>query len=212
MRDIPVFSTQNGVGSLFLSQVPYTKSAFIKIQDTSDAKAFLQECIDFCRAVDASHIYISGHEICKSFPLYTSVLRMRAHADTIGDTDACLLPITKDTLSQWQEIYNQKIKHVPNGRWMNSSFADELLKRGDGYFVHLNGQLIGTGIAYADHISWVCSLQKASGKEVVRALIHALSSDVIELEVASTNYKAVSLYEELGFTICEIVSDWYVVE
>ena len=62
MRDFPVFTTENGVGSLVLKEIPYRKVAYITIQDSLFPEAFLSECVDFCRAVGAERIYACGHE------------------------------------------------------------------------------------------------------------------------------------------------------
>jgi ribosomal protein S18 acetylase RimI-like enzyme len=44
---------------------------------------------------------------------------------------------------------------------------------------------------------------------VVRALAHALSSDTVTIEVASTNTRAISLYERIGFVKTKELSRWY---
>jgi ribosomal protein S18 acetylase RimI-like enzyme len=47
------------------------------------------------------------------------------------------------------------------------------------------------------------------GKDVFAALTHALMNDRIVLEVASTNRRAISLYESLGFIQTAELSRWY---
>ena len=48
MRNIPVFTTENGVGSLVLQEIPYTGNAYVRIHDSVMPEAFLRECVDFC--------------------------------------------------------------------------------------------------------------------------------------------------------------------
>ena len=110
MRDFPMFTTENGVGSLVLKEIPYSGIAYITIRDASDPDAFLQECCGFCKAVGAQRILASGHKILESYPLHTCVIRMSASMDIFPETDACLFPVTEQTLTQWQEIYNHKMK------------------------------------------------------------------------------------------------------
>ena len=50
MRDIPMFTTEYGVASLALREIPYRQEAFITIQATEKPKELLEECIGFCRA------------------------------------------------------------------------------------------------------------------------------------------------------------------
>ena len=49
MRDLPMFTTENGVGSLVLKEIPYNGTAYITIHSSSFPTDFLKECADFCR-------------------------------------------------------------------------------------------------------------------------------------------------------------------
>lgn len=210
MRDIPMFTTEHGVASLVLSQIPYTQKAYIRIQDSCDGNELLQECISFCVAAGAEHIFAAGHRVCEEYPQHTAILEMRADISSLGDTDAALFPVTEETMEQWREIYNKKICNVPNGSWMTIGQAQELLK--DGYFIHRDGKVLGIGKASGDKIHWVASCCPGAGAEVVRALCHALTAETITLEVASANEKAIRLYEKLGFIITKELSKWYQVK
>ena len=209
MRDFPVFTTENGVGSLVLKEIPYSGIAYVTIQDSSFPTVFLNECTEFCRAVGAEKICASGHEVLEAYPLYTAVYQMSAPWDMIPETDACLFPVTEETLRRWCEIYNDRMKNVDNASYMSDNAARELLKRGDGYFVHRDGLLLGIGIASDDRIACVASVVPGGGREVVSALKNALISDRVVLEVASTNQKAIQLYDSLGFIKTAEVSRWY---
>lgn len=210
MRDIPMFTTELGVASLVLSQIPYTKKAYIRILDASDSSEFLQECISFCIAAGAEHIYATGNNACECYPEYTAILEMRADIAFLGQTDVNLFPVTEQTMEQWREIYNNKVRNVPNGAWMTVENAKELLK--DGYFVHRDGKLLGIGKASGDKIHWVAACCPGAGEDVVRGLCHALTGDTVTLEVASANEKAIRLYERLGFICTKELSKWYQVK
>ena len=69
MRDFPVFTTENGVGSLSLKEIPYSGIAYVTIHDSSFPTEFLKECLDFCRAVGATKVYATGHETLEVYPL-----------------------------------------------------------------------------------------------------------------------------------------------
>lgn len=209
MRDFPVFTTENGVGSLIFKEIPYSGIAYVTIHDSSFPTEFLAECLDFCRAVGAKRIYASGHEILQKYPLYTTVLQMSASWDALPESGAAVFPVTDQTLSKWREIYNDRMKGVDNAAYMSERDAAEMLNRGDGYFVHIDGELLGIGIAADDRISCIASAKKGYGKDVLCALKNALMCDRVVLDVASTNDRAIRLYESLGFVKTAEISTWY---
>lgn len=209
MRDFPVFTTENGVGSLILKEIPYSGSAYVTIHDSSFPADFLKECLEFCRVAGAKQVYATGSSILESYPFYTSVLQMSASWDAVPQTDALLFPVTDQTLSRWRELYNMRMKGVDNAAYMSERDGAAMLKRGDGYFVHRDGELLGIGMASDDHISCIASVKPGSGREVVSALMNALMCDRVLLDVASTNFRAIKLYESMGFVKTAELSKWY---
>ena len=113
------------------------------------------------------------------------------------------------TLRDWLDIYNKKIVSVPNGAWMTEADGKKMLERGDGYFVHRGGNLLGIGMAAGDTIDWVASVQPGAGRDVLLALNHALTEETVVLTVSDRNEKALKLYEELGFLKVKEISRWY---
>ena len=209
MRDFPVFTTENGVGSLVLKEIPYSGIAYVTIHDSSFPTEFLAECVDFCRAVGAECVYAKGNKVVEDYPFHTSVLQMSAQAESIPETDTALFPVTEKTVARWREIYNEKMKGVDNASYMSEKAASELLCQGNGYFIHRDGELLGIGIASGDRIDCVASVRPGGGREVVSALTHGLCNERVILEVASTNQKAIRLYESLGFMKTAEVSRWH---
>lgn len=209
MRDIPMFTTENGVGSLVLKEIPYSGIAYVTIRDSSFPTEFIRECAEFCRAVGASSALGSGHAALEIYPFHCSVIQMSAPWNLIPETDACIFPVTETTLAHWREIYNERMKNVDNAAYMSENAAVEMLKRGGGYFVHKDGVLLGIGIASDERIDCIAGVAKGMGREIVAALAHALISDRIILDVASTNTRAIRLYESMGFIKNFEVSRWY---
>ncbi len=209
MRDIPVFTTEFGVASLTLKEIPYKKEAFIKFQDTLDPELLLEECFDFCRCAGAEKVFASGHDFLKKYPLYTSVIQMQCDRQSLKDTDAALFPVQKETLEEFRSIYNDRMQNVPNASYMTSRDAEAFLKEGNCYFVHRRGELLGIGIASGNEIRVVATVERGSGEDIVLALNHCLSGDTVTVETASTNMPAVALYERLGFTATKEISRWY---
>ena len=209
MRDIPMFTTEYGVASLVLKEIPYQETAYIIIRDSLEPEKLLEECRGFCRACGAEKIYATGHTILEKRPFLTAIWEMRRDTAGIPDTDAALWPVQDQTLDAWRQIYNQKVKSVPNGAWMTEADGKAMLQKGDGYFVHRGGELLGIGRACGEVIDWVASVKPGAGRDVVCALAHALTGDVVTLTVASENHKAVRLYEGLGFLKTKEISRWY---
>lgn len=209
MKDLPVFTTEHGVATLILKEIPYQETAYIILRDSLEPEALAKECGEFCRACGAERIYAAGHDTLAAYPFYTAMWEMKSARETIADTDAALWPVQEQTLTTWQDIYNEKVRMVPNGAWMTRGDAEEMLRTGDGFFIHRGESLLGIGRASADRIDWVASMAPAAGADVVRALAHAVTEDTITLTVASVNQKAVQLYERLGFIKSAEISKWF---
>ena len=77
------------------------------------------------------------------------------------------------------------------------------------YFVHKDGELLGIGIAEGETVEAVVAVKHGAGETVMLTLCGSLFSEKILLEVASTNTKALRLYEKLGFIKTAELSRWY---
>lgn len=209
MKDIPVFDTEHGVASLFLREIPYRQRAHIKIRSSLDPEKLLEECIAFCRMCGAEWCDTSGHDYLEKYPLITSLVLMTRDRESLPQTDACLFPVTEATVDEWVRIYNERMADVPNCAWMDSRDGQEMLKAGDGYFVHRGGQLLGIGRASGEMLDTVISVVPGMGETVVLALNSLLTSDTVKLQVATANDRAVRLYERMGFIKVKELSRWY---
>ncbi len=209
MRDFPFFNTQNGVASLTLKEIPYTKTAYITIQDSLEPENLLSECVEFCKIAGAEKIYGSNHPILEQYPLHTKIFQMSRIRERLPETDAALFPVTEKTLEHWRSIYNERMANVPNFTYMSVSDGKKLLQRADGYFVHIGDVLLGIGIASGEKIYAVISVKPGAGEKVVLALNNALSGENAFLEVSSENHRAIALYERMGFIKTNELSRWY---
>lgn len=212
MKDFPVFTTEYGVASLILKEIPYQGTAYVILRDSLEPEKLIAECRDFCRACGAERIYASGHAALESRPLYTALWEMRCRAGTLPDTDAELRPVGEQSLCSWQEIYNEKVTRIPNGAWMTAADGAEMLKKGDGFFVYRGQTLLGIGRACGDRIDLVASVRPSAGRDVTAALARVLTAPEAVLTVASANEKALGLYERLGFRKTAELSRWYCVD
>ena len=209
MKDFPVFTTGAGAAGLILKEIPYRSKAYVKLHDTCDPQLLLEECCDFCRAVGAKQIYATGHPALESYPLHTAVWEMSRLRQGLPETDAALFPVQQQTLGSWRALYNDRMRSVPNSATMTLEEGNKMLDRGDGYFVHKDGRLLGIGIAAGGRIDAIVSAVAGAGQEVLFALNHALTDERVVVEVASANERAVNFYKKLGFVLTKELSRWY---
>lgn len=209
MKDIPMFTTENGVASLILKEIAYQQTAYVIIRDSLEPEKFIAECAGFCRACGAERVYATGHPALENRSFFTAMWEMTCPAAVLADTDAALFPVQERTLETWRSIYNEKVTRVPNGAWMTRADGEKMLEKGDGYFVHRGETLLGIGRASGEVIDWVSAVRPGAGRDVVLALAHATTEEKLTLTVASANKKAVKLYESLGFARAKEISKWY---
>lgn len=212
MRDIPIFTTENGVASLFLKKIAYTGQAYIVIRDSRSPKAFLDECVAFCLSAGASRVYASGDPSLSEYPMHTQMIKLSRTRSGLPESDAEIAAIEETELTQWRKDYNARMLPVDNSAPMTMEDARKHLGDGDAYYIRKDGKKIGLGIASGEQIDTLISLVPGMGQTVLLALNQVLTGTDIYLTVASTNQRALRLYEKLGFAKIGIISDWYAVK
>lgn len=210
MRDIPFFQTENGVASLILHEVAYKQIAYVQIQSFMQFESLLQECVDFCRAVGAEKVYATGSDLLNTYPLFTSIIEMRCLRDKIPCSSCNLVPVTKGLLEKWREIYNERMRNVPNAATITSQEADTQINAG-AYFVYHDNVPVGIGKVSGNQIDAVAAVVAGMGREVVSALCTVITGEVVCVEVATANSPAIRLYEAMGFVETKEISAWYCV-
>lgn len=209
MKDIPVFPTDYGVASILLKEVPYRALAYMIIRDAQPGQIplLVEECVQFCQAAGAEKVLAAGHEELERYPYDHSVIAMSGPAD--GEPEANLFPVTEKTVCRWREIYNVRMRGVDNAATLTAFDEKELVSACGTYFVHDAGKLLGIGWAEDDEIRCVATVERGMGRRVMGALLSVLDCERAKLEVASTNERAIRLYEAMGFVKTGEVSRWY---
>ena len=209
MKDFPVFTTEYGVASLVLKEVPYRQEAYITIRSSEEPEALLKECVAFCRMVGAEKIYAKGHPVLEAYPLHCAILEMRGRVTPEEETVAHLWPVTAENVEDWRRLLNQSMKAVDNAGTLVRGDEKEILALGGGYFVHRNGELLGAGWIVEDELKLIAAAAPGTGRQVLHTLLSAAPVETLRLQVASTNARAIRFYEGVGLVKTAEISRWY---
>lgn len=211
MRDFPIFDTEYGIASLFLKEIPYKSEAYIRIRDVREEhfEDHLKECVSFCRMCGADRVYAADHEKLEAYPLAFSILEMRGTAWVDPDKLKNLFPVTEDTVAQWRQIHNEKLRNVDGSATLTSREEKDILAAKDTYFIHDNGELLGIAWVEDSELKTVAAVKPGAGEAVMHTLMSLVEGTQMALEVASTNARAISLYKKLGFLVTGEKTRWY---
>ncbi len=213
MRDFPFFATEYGVASLILKEIPYRQRAYIHIRQAQEGffRPLLQECLGFCRMAGAETVFAAGHPELEEYPLYTAVVEMRGPVAPDPEKIRHLFPVTPETVFQWREHHNRAMAGVDNAATLEAREEKRILESGGAYFVHEEGSLLGIGWLEENRLLAVAAVRKGAGERVMHTLMSLVEDERMVLEVASTNTKAIRLYERLGFVKTAEIVRWYLV-
>lgn len=209
MRDFPVFTTEYGVASLVLREIPYRSEAYITIQDSQEPEKLLEECAGFCRACGAEKIFARGHQSLERYPLHTIIYEMRGEANPDETMVENLWPVTRENIGKWRQLLNERMSGVDNAGTLEQKGEQEILQSGGAYFVHRRGELLGAGWILEDELMLIASLQPGAGERVMHTLLSLVPEQQLKLQVVSTNTRAIRLYEKLGFIKTAELRRWY---
>lgn len=209
MRDFPVFTTQYGVASLVLREIPYRGEAFITIQDSLEPGNLLEECVDFCRVCGAEKIYARGHAYVERYPLHCSIYEMRGVACVDESLVEHLWPVTEESVEKWRQLLNERMAGVDNAGTLVKAGEKEILQSGGAYFVHRSGELLGAGWLVENELRLVAAFQPGAGKRVMHTMMSLIPDQMMKLDVVSTNERAIRLYTSLGFVKTAELRRWY---
>ena len=211
MKDFPVFTTDYGASSLILREIPYRQAAYIHIQDVQPEgfEEHLRECVSFCRMAGAERIYAAGHDLLEKYPLYTAVCEMRGTAWVDREKLEHLFPVTEATVSHWRGMMNERLRGVDNAATLTAFDEKKILESGGAYFIHHDGELLGLGWMDDTKLLLLAGVKPGAGERVMHTLMSLVEEADMTIEVASTNDRAIGLYERLGFMKTREILRWY---
>ena len=211
LKDIPLFTTDAGIASLLLGEVSYRKEAYARIRSVQPGKLaeLLEECISFCRMVGAERVFAGDYEALEQYPLEFSVIEMRGTAVADENEIAHLFPVTEETVSEWRQLCNRRLAEVDGAATLTAADEKKILSSGGAYYVHRDGKLLGTGWIDGNKLLLICSAEPGMGGTVMRTILTLMDEEQCVLEVSSTNFRAIRLYERLGFIQTAELQRWY---
>lgn len=211
MKDFPVFTTDWGVSSLILREIPYRAEAYIHIQDVQPEgfEEHLKECAAFCRMAGADRVYATGTQLLEIYPEYMSVYEMRGMAWVDPEKMVNLFPVTEQTVGRWRSLMNERLRGVDNAATLTAFDEKKIVQSGGAYYIHENGELLGLGWMEDTKLLLVAAVKPGAGERVMHSLMSLVEGADMTIEVASTNDRAIRLYEKLGFMRTREVVKWY---
>ena len=206
MKDFPVFTTEFGAASLTLRQIPYRGEAYIHLQSFAeeDREKLIEECAAFCRAAGAEKIYVTPAEGKGDF----QILLMRGVPILNEEDVENIFPVTEQTVGDFRKIANERLKAVDMAAMLEKKDENTILSSGGAYFIHRAGKLLGIGWLQEEKLKLIASVVPGEGYHVAQTLLSVQPGQSICLEVASTNVRAIRLYERLGFLPVQELETW----
>jgi ribosomal protein S18 acetylase RimI-like enzyme len=211
VKNIPIFTSEFGVASLILEEIPFKKEAYIRIQSSCDPDKLLSECVSFCKMAGADHVFATGNCRLDQYPLHTEIIRMECCGIENTSKNISVCQMTYDTLQQWCDVYNTYMRGVPTASTMTIQRLKDMVQKSCCYFVFEGNSLLGIGKAEDLQVDAIVAIQPGRGEDVMRALCGLIDGQLVSVEVATNNIPAISLYRKMGFEERESVVKWYCV-
>ena len=209
MKDIPIFPTEFGVASLALGEIPDRQTAYIRVQDVQPGtlNELIEECAQFCRAAGAEHIFWTAEGMTQE--PHCVIYEMRGQAWVDPNQLESLFPVTEATVKRWRQIFNERMAKVDHTATLTAFDEKRIVESGGAYFVHRDGELLGIGWLEDTKLLAIASVRAGAGERVAHTLMSLVEGATMQLEVASTNTKAIDLYEHLGFLKTAEIIKWF---
>lgn len=202
MKDIPIFTSTEGIATLILHEIPYRKEGYVLIRGVfGDFERLLSDCEGFCRAVGAERVYFGGEGDFSGRPVHARLIERRLDCAALPPTAAEAVPAAADAAGDWLALYRARFAAVPA--------AQSCPDTEDLYFITLEGARIGLGQIRSGMLRSVAALAPGRGADCVCALAAADGATELRLLCAMENLPAMRLYDRLGFSRGEIKEVWY---
>ena len=214
MKNIPVFTAANGIASLVLAEIPVSGKAYVLVRSVwTTAQALLDECIGFCRAVGAEAVFASWEtETLPGAHAYDLLGMACRKAELPEPTQLVPLePLTPDNGSTYLEIYNRCFAQVPGAATYTRRDLQRLFDQDKAWLALQDGEYAAIAEISEEGLEAIGVLPRCRGLgfDLAASVLPMVPSLTVRLKVASTNLRAIALYERLGFVRERVVSRWW---
>lgn len=214
MKDIPMFNGTHGMASLVFREIAVTGRAYAVIRSVWNGKttAFLQECLDFCRAVGAETVYAAyGTEELPAEHGW-DMLRMEVEKDRLPQGNPVELEaLCPENGAAFLEIYNRCFRELPGSSVYGQKDLQRLYDTDCAFLAKTDGNYAAVAEISEIGLESIGVLPefRGLGYDLALTVLPMVPRKVISLKVASTNEKALALYDRLGFQTVEITERWW---
>ena len=213
MKDIPIFTGTHGVATLILSQIPWSGCGYVMVRSVwDDEKAFLDECLGFCRACGAECVYASWETAELPAPHGYDMVRLSMEKSALPQGELLTLEdLTEENAADFLRIYNTCFLPIPNAAAYGKKDIERLLGEETAYLVRRDGVYAAIAEISKEGLEAVAVLPqyRGMGYDLCRTVLQKVPSLTLKLKTVSTNEKALALYRRLGFGNEQIVSRWW---
>ena len=214
MKDIPIFTADNGIATLILKEIFGTGRAYVLVRSVwTDAGALLAECRQFCRACGAEEIYASWEQAELPGNHAWDLVEMTCRKDALpkDGKPVDLEELTEDTGPAYLEIYNRCFHNLPGSASYGNRDLQRLYGEELAYLARVDGKPAAVAEISRDGLEGIAVLPefRGLGYDLSLAVLDKVPSMNLRLKVANTNERARRLYTRLGFRDREVLSRWY---
>ena len=213
MKDIPVFTGAHGIATLVLKEIPWSGCGYVIVRSVwTDAAAFLEECLGFCRACGAEQVYASWElaDLPAEHAYDMIELQMKKSELPKGEPVE-LQELTKENSETFLQVYHTCFRQVPNAASYGKKDTARLLGEDTAYLVCKDGVCAAVAEISKTGLEAVAVLPeyRGLGYALTRTVLEMVPSVTLKLKTASTNARALRLYERLGFRQTQVLSRWW---
>ena len=213
MKDIPVFTGAHGVATLVLRQIPWSGCAYVLVRSVwTDAAAFLQECLGFCRACGAKQVFASWElEELPAEHAYDMLQMQMEKADLPQAEPVAVQSVTKENAPAFLELFNRLFCPIPNAAAYTGQDLSRLTAEQTGFLVYRAGHPAALAEISKQGLEAIAVVPQAKGLgyPLAATVLQMVPSKTITLKVASTNEPALRLYARLGMEQTAVLSRWW---
>lgn len=215
MKNIPIFTACGGTATLILREIPRLRRAYVILQTSTPGQEAEQAaaCAAFCRQLGAQEVFAASREgSALSLPHSHDMCRrtLPRTALTPPERPIRLVPLDGELTELYLQRYAAAFAPVYNASILTRDDLTRAASDGSRFFLaQSDAQWVGLGQVCRAELQAVASFSPGWGRAVTQALLAETEGSPITLLVCSANQRAMALYDRLGFSSSEIVSQWY---